>query len=611
MKKILLLILWLFTVLFACNFTQANDEYEYTSLDITADVLEDWTMNVKENYTVNFFVKKHGIIRTIPVNYSVEWNDFHIKVSKIKVKWKKFIIDKTDKERDIKIWKANKVIDWKQEYPISYKVYWLIRNFSWMGYAELYWNLVGYDFDTNINKVNAVINLPKPYTWFTADDFLITTDWKTTSIEEFQWIVDWSQWDKIIITYDKWLPEFQWITLAIKFPNNYFKFNHRKQKHLIWKYNESLIKIIYKDYLWFWGIIIIIGFLVCAIMDIRKNIQQHKMMNKYPVIVQYSAPKNMAPSEVWLLYNRCTNPSQVISLIYKWATDWYISFEKKWSTTKIIKKKERFSAEEIKNISNEKETFIEEFSDFEYDTRKALFSGKEEVSLPNQSFNLKLSWLEKKLYLACTPMRRFEKTRPANNYDNPKQAFIDTYVWKFAIWTIVLCFFALVGEAERTTLISFITWAVSLIASHTNSKWLTDKWCKLLAHIEWYKKFIKSCDSNKIRLFLKDDPLFVDKTLPYTVALGLETNFMKNFKPIAEEMWINNSYYDVKVARNLERQIFHYTPESSGSSWSSSWWWASYSSSGWFSSWSSFWWGWWGWGFSHWWGWWGWGWRSW
>ena len=52
-----------------------------------------------------------------------------------------------------------------------------------MGYAELYWNLVGYDFDTNIDKVKAEIILPRTYTWFTADDFLITTDWKSKTID--------------------------------------------------------------------------------------------------------------------------------------------------------------------------------------------------------------------------------------------------------------------------------------------------------------------------------------------------------------------------------------------------------------------------------------------
>ena len=42
-------------------------------------------------------------------------------------------------------------------------------------------------------------------------------------------------------------------------------------------------------------------------------------MKKYPVIVQYSAPKGMSPSEVGLLYNRCAKPSQIVSLIYERA----------------------------------------------------------------------------------------------------------------------------------------------------------------------------------------------------------------------------------------------------------------------------------------------------
>jgi hypothetical protein len=40
-------------------------------LDITADILIDGTINIKENYTANFFVERHGITRDIPLNYSV------------------------------------------------------------------------------------------------------------------------------------------------------------------------------------------------------------------------------------------------------------------------------------------------------------------------------------------------------------------------------------------------------------------------------------------------------------------------------------------------------------------------------------------------------------
>ena len=227
MKKLWLLILWLFTIFFAWNFTHAT-EYEYKNLSITAHILEDWTVNVTEKYTADFFVSKHGIIRTIPLNYTVAWNQFHIDISNVNVEWKTFTTNTSNWEVSIKIWDADKTIIWEQIYPISYSTYWLIRNFGWMWYAELYWNLVWYDFDTNIGSVRAEITLPKVNN-FTENDFLITTDWRETTVSNFEWKVDWSQWDKIIITYDKTLPAFEWITLAIKFPNDYFEFNNSKQ----------------------------------------------------------------------------------------------------------------------------------------------------------------------------------------------------------------------------------------------------------------------------------------------------------------------------------------------------------------------------------------------
>jgi hypothetical protein len=68
MKKIWLFILSLFTIILVWNYSQANNEYEYTNLDITANILNDGTINIEEDFTANFFVSKHWIIRTIPLN---------------------------------------------------------------------------------------------------------------------------------------------------------------------------------------------------------------------------------------------------------------------------------------------------------------------------------------------------------------------------------------------------------------------------------------------------------------------------------------------------------------------------------------------------------------
>ena len=63
----------------------------------------------------------------------------------------------------------------------------------------------------------------------------------------------------------------------------------------------------------------------------------------------------------------------------------------------------------------------------------------------------------------------------------------------------------------------------------------TDKWAELASHLIGYRNFIKSCDENKIKLLLKEDPLFIDRTLPYATAFGLETNFLKKVSPLKKD----------------------------------------------------------------------------
>ena len=218
---------------FIWNLTRAKD-YEYTNLDIMADVKIDWTIDVVETFTANFLEKKHGIIRFIPLNYTVEGVDFHIDLDYIRVDWSKFSTYMEDWWMNVKIWDPDIEVKGEKIYPIFYSVYWLIKNFAWKGYHELYWNIVWYDFDTNIDNVKAEIRLPKKYNGFSSESFLITTDWETNSVENFDWIVDWSAWDKIVITYDKKLNAGEWITLAIKFPDDYFSFDHERQVGLLW-----------------------------------------------------------------------------------------------------------------------------------------------------------------------------------------------------------------------------------------------------------------------------------------------------------------------------------------------------------------------------------------
>ena len=129
----------------------------------------------------------------------------------------------------------------------------------------------------------------------------------------------------------------------------------------------------------------------------------------------------------------------------------------------------------------------------------------------------------------------------------------------------------------------------------------TEKWAKLISHILWYRNFLATCDENKLRLFLKQDPFYFDKVLPYAIVFWLETELINKIKPIMKEMDIKPTQY------NWNLSLLSESISTISSSADHSWWETTYLSSGWFSGWSSFdsWWS----SFSSGWGW-GWGWWS-
>ncbi len=610
MKKIWLLILWLCSLFFLWNFTQAKD-YEYTNLDITADVLIDWTINVKEDFTANFFVDKHWIIRDIPLNYSVGWYKFHIDVSNFNVEWKNFTTSNNNWNIEIKIWDANRTVIWEQNYPISYTTYWLIRNFSWLWYAELYWNIVWYDFDTNINKVRAVIKLPKPYTWFTSDNFLITTDGTSKTVEEFEWRVDWSNWDKIIITYDKWLSAYHGITLSMNLPKDYFTFDHDKQAKLIWysgktSWDFSLLKWLLV--LWLVGLS---TFLITRKMNpniIKKTwALKWKFAKKFPTIIQYEPPKWLNSAEVWLLFHRKAKPKDMLSLIYKRATDWLITIST-WN-----KEKKKYMQDDDVIIIKNKD-IPSEYPDYEKDFFDDLVANKENIIKKSRN-------IYNKLKLSSLEIYGEDKWWLINAKNSIGTIFLRMSGSVFLCIFLMTLFIILITTCDNI-IITLPAWILivftplifiyPILYSLSDKKEETEEWARLISHILWYRDFLATCDENKLRLFLQQDPLYFDKILPYAVVFGLDTELIKKIEPIMQEMGIKSSWYDwdIHSIHTINYTISSSATHSIPPHYDSNSWFSSYDSDSWFSGWSSF--SWWSssWFSSWWWGG-GWGGRSW
>lgn len=239
MKKtifsILLFLIWFFGFTFA--------DLEFTNYQILGQIQNDGTINVQENIDVHFFTQMHWIERMIPLTYTVQDTEFQVFVDNIDVSGYNYKIMDDYYDTNIRIWDADKYVYWDKKYEIDYSIYWLIRNFSGMWYSELYRNVVWYDRSNSIQNTQIELTLPKAYSWLTKDDFLITawySDKKT--IDEFDWEVKRDE-NKIYITYNKKLDSYNWITLTVRFPNNYFEFDHERQASLlVWYTHDFNIK---------------------------------------------------------------------------------------------------------------------------------------------------------------------------------------------------------------------------------------------------------------------------------------------------------------------------------------------------------------------------------
>jgi len=55
----------------------------------------------------------------------------------------------------------------------------------------------------------------------------------------------------------------------------------------------------------------------------------------------------------------------------------------------------------------------------------------------------------------------------------------------------------------------------------------TPSYEQLLSSLRGYRTFIEKVEAPQLQVLLKQDPTFIDKTLPYAVVLGLASSFLK------------------------------------------------------------------------------------
>ena len=143
----------------------ANLEYTIDNYDINIIVDENNTLSITEKIGTHFNVNKHGIYRKIPLRNEITRLDGtksknRAKISDIKVS-DNYSLSAENGYKVIKIGNANYTLTGQKNYEISY-LYSLGRDTK-KEYDELYFNLIGPEWDTSISNVTFTIIMPKEF----------------------------------------------------------------------------------------------------------------------------------------------------------------------------------------------------------------------------------------------------------------------------------------------------------------------------------------------------------------------------------------------------------------------------------------------------------------
>ena len=267
----------------------------------------------------------------------------------------------------------------------------------------------------------------------------------------------------------------------------------------------------------------------------KLKIKRKKIWNN-PIIIQFGAPKWITSSEVAYLYSMKHFKWNISCLFYKWAAEKRIlmSFIK-WKMLSFDKVEIKILDDSLNNMSQDE--IIE---------RNLLFEKNKSIVLPNIELLKKIPQINIITAKSCLDKWLIEKWFTFTITEKAVEIFfvvlcimsVMWFIWfSYATsylkmfqdwwWWMYMIIFALVMVLFFWVLISGSAFEKTKIVKYR----LSEKWKKILAEIYWYKYFLEACDEKIINKFLQEDPTYMDKVMPYAIAIWVETEVIKAFAP--------------------------------------------------------------------------------
>lgn len=597
-RKIINLLFCIFTFfLFSLN-CYAND-YDITKYDVEIVVDEHNKYGIKENIDTYFNVSKHGIIRRIPLYNNIIRQDGtrernRVLISNVHVN-EEFASSRENNNYVLKIGSADKTINGKHSYTISYDYdIGLDKNNK---YDELYFNIIGTNWDTDISNVTFKITMPKE---FDASKLGFSYgEYGESNTDNISYDVD---GNVITGSFEGTLLAGEGLNVRMELPEGYFIRKSVGSSLLeCWYYIIPILGVLFSYLIW------------------KKYGKDDQVVD----VVSFYPPENMNSLDVAFAKKGSVNSNDAVSLLVYLASKGYI---------KIVedkKSKSRFTIQKVKEYdgnNKEEELFFrglfkkvwdsissDELNESFYLTINSILTKKNSTANRKEIFNSKSSNKRYILFLFMLITSSLSTIIPALGYKLSDVIFSIIICNLIGIVVLIIVgiiydnnctkkglnsalgfafFFVLALAVANFTIIGFeyiyydtvylIGFILCMVCTYLIYFFYlivtkrTEYGNKVLGEVNGFKKFLETAEKDKLESLVHDDPSYFYNILPYAYVLGVSDAWIKQFEgiAIAPPDWYESAdtfdYY--RFNRSLNRtihsasRVMNSVPQSSGGS---------------------------------------------
>lgn len=492
--------------------------YYIKNYNIAVNINEENDYFVNEEIETVFQNPKRGIIRSIPTLYG----DRNLKLSDIKVTGAPYSEKFFSSGVNLRIGDPDRYITGEKTYDISYRY-----SMGWdriNDYDEVYYNLIGNEWDTTIQKVEFRIDLPK-----TFDSKKINFTLGNYGSRDNSGVV-WKVEGESIIGYTtRPLRPGEALTLALPLPEGYFEV----YRPIILLKTLSILTNILAIFLPLLGIYLW--------MKYGKNDPLVEPVEFYP-------PENMNPAELGYYIDGRIDAKDITSLIIYWADRGYI-------TIKEIGKSGLFTK---KDYILEKKKEMEERNSYEPFLFKGMF-----MFSPGSELNL--SSLKNRFYPyieKCARLLKIDLVMKGTRLYTPESLRMGNIIKSLSLILLILPLIYYSVDRDINIISPEMVGGIIsipfnfplafagifiLIIVGIRCRKRTSEYSSLLGRIKGFKNFLLLAEKPKLEALVDENTQYFYNILPYTIVLGVSDKWAEKFKDLvkAPPSWYQSSSTDL------------------------------------------------------------------